>query len=216
MFSPSFPDILINFLVSLGCGFIISLVYRFTYKGPGYSGNFVNSIIFLSVITTLVVMIIGNNLARAFGLVGALSIIRFRTAIKDPIDIAYIFLALTIGMAGGVGYHKLSIAGTILCSIIMIVFSNDRLSIFLSDQHMLQFSRSNEEGANEDDHLRVLSGYCLSYEVLNLRTNDIEHAIEYSYYIRLKKSKDPSQLLKDLQKIKGLTGVNLFYDQQNS
>ena len=78
VFSPSLTDIVGNILISLICSFIVSLIYRFTYKGPGYTESFVHSIVFLSVITSLVIMVIGNNLARAFGLVGALSIIRFR------------------------------------------------------------------------------------------------------------------------------------------
>ena len=99
--------------------FIVPLIYRFTYKGPGYSESF-----FLSVITSLVIMVIGDNLARAFGLVGTLSIIRFRTAIKDTMDIVYIFLGLTIGMAAGIGYHKIAIAGTIMIGLILMLFQN--------------------------------------------------------------------------------------------
>src|SRR3990172_4993310 len=118
VFSPTLSDIVGSILISLICSFVVSLIYRYTYKGPGYSESFVHSIVFLSVITSLVIMVIGNNLARAFGLVGALSIIRFRTAIKDVIDIVYIFLGLAIGMAAGVGYYKLAFAGTVMISIV--------------------------------------------------------------------------------------------------
>lgn len=215
VFSPSLVDILINVLISMACSFIITLVYRFTYKGPGYSGNFVNSIIFLSVITSLVIMIIGNNLARAFGLVGALSIIRFRTAIKDTIDIVYIFLSLTIGMASGVGYHRLAITGTAICVVMLLVFSNDKISIFLTNQYMLQFKYSGEELDNEF-LAKLLSGNCVNYELINIRSNELENSFECSYYIRVKKTKDHNALLMELQKIKGIKGLNLFFDQQNS
>ena len=73
VFAPSFAQIITNVLISLVCSFTISLIYRYTYRGPGYTESFANSIVFLAVITTLVIMVIGNNLARAFGLVGALS-----------------------------------------------------------------------------------------------------------------------------------------------
>jgi len=160
-------------------------------------------------------MVIGNNLARAFGLVGALSIIRFRTAIKDTMDIVYVFLALAIGMASGVGYHKLAVTGTILIGIILFVFSKEKFSSFITDQYMLQFAYSNEK-SGENAFQSILSGYCNSYEVINIRSNEIEKIFEYSYYIRMKRNKDANQLLYDLQKLDGVTNINLFYDKQNS
>lgn len=202
-------------MVSLTCSFAISLIYRFTYRGPGYSESFVNSIVFLSVITALVLMIIGNNLARAFSLVGALSIIRFRTAVKDTVDIVYIFLALAIGMASGVGYHKLAITGSVIIGIILLVFSYSKLSVFLSNQYMLQFSYPNN-GTDVNPIIEVLTSYCKSFEIVNIKTIDIDDTFEYSYYIRVKKSKDPNQLLHDLQRIDGIKNINLFFDQQNS
>ncbi|MEW6194005.1 MAG: DUF4956 domain-containing protein [Bacteroidota bacterium] len=215
VFSPSVSEIIVNVLVSFICSFVVSLIYRFTYRGPGYSENFVNSIMFLSVITALVIMVIGNNLARAFGLVGALSIIRFRTAIKDTVDIVYIFLALALGMAGGVGYHKLAIIGTVIVGLILIIFSNTKFSFFLSNQYMLQFIYSNGE-PDMKSILVILKNYCKSYEVINIRSNEIDKSIECSYYLRLKKNQDTTQLIHTLQNVKGMKTINIFFDQQNS
>lgn len=122
VFALSVSQIITNIGLSLLCSFFVTVVYRFSYKGPGYSESFVNSLIYLSTITTLVIMVIGNNLARAFGLVGALSIIRFRTAIKDTVDIVYIFLSLAIGMAAGVGYHKMAVIGTLTIGAVLYLF----------------------------------------------------------------------------------------------
>jgi len=215
VFSPSFPDIFANLAVSLICSFTISLIYRFTYKGPGYSESFVNSIVFLSLITTLVIMIIGNNLARAFGLVGALSIIRFRTAIKDTMDIVYIFFALAIGMAGGVAYYKLAITGTVIVGAILILFSNSNIKLFLSNQYMLQCVFSTED-AGVDTVANLLSSYCNSYDIISVRSNEADSALEYSYYIRVRKNKNINELINEIQKIRGIRSVNLFFDQQNS
>ena len=74
-------------------------------------------------ITAIVLMVIGNNLARAFGLVGAMSIIRFRTAVKDTQDIVFIFFSLAVGMAAGVGYHLIAICGTVFVSLTMLVLT---------------------------------------------------------------------------------------------
>jgi hypothetical protein len=214
VFSPSASEILVNVLVSLACGLTISLIYRFTYRGPGYSSGFVNSIALLSVITTLVIMVIGNNLARAFGLVGALSIIRFRTAIKDTMDIVYIFLALAIGMAVGVGYHKLAFIGTIVVGAILLVISTNKSTFSLNNHFMLQFVYSDGE-PDEESFLKIISGYCSGYELINVRSNEIDKSFEYSYYIYIKKNKDTNQLLRDLQAVKGMKSINLFFDQQN-
>jgi uncharacterized membrane protein YhiD involved in acid resistance len=215
VFSPSVSEILENVFISLICSFAVSLVYRFTYRGPGYSKSFVNSIVILSIITTLVIMVIGNNLARAFGLVGALSIIRFRTAIKDTMDIVYIFLSLAIGMAGGVGYHKLAIVGTVVVGVILIVSSRDKFTFFMNNQYLLQFVYSNGK-PDEKSFLNIFSSYCTSYEIINIRSNELDNSFEYSYYVHIKKNKDTNQMLRDLQSINGIKNLNLFFDQQNT
>jgi len=214
VFSPTLAEIVSNILISLICSFIISLIYRFTYKGPGYSESFVHSIIYLSVITSVVIMVIGNNLARAFGLVGALSIIRFRTAIKDTVDIVYIFLALAIGMAAGVGYHKLAIVGTLMIGAILILFSKANFKIFLSNQYILQFSYSNEEPLGEK-FSEILLKYCRSYETINIRST-AEGIIEYTFYLQVRKNIDCKLIIDELQKIKGIQKLNLYFDRQNS
>jgi len=112
-----------SLIVALICGFLVSLLYRWTYRGSNCSITFVNALPALSMITAIVIVVIGNNLARAFGLVGALSIIRFRTAIKDIQDIVFIFFSLAVGMAAGVGLHSTAVAGTIVIGISILILS---------------------------------------------------------------------------------------------
>lgn len=214
VFSPTLSEIVSSILISLVCSFVVSLIYRYTYKGPGYSETFVQSIIFLSVITALVIMVIGNNLARAFGLVGALSIIRFRTAIKDTLDIVYIFLGLAIGMAAGVGYYKAAITGTIIIGLILIIFTRSGFKYFRSNQYILQFSYSNGDSGG-DEFSEILSKYCISYEIINIRSG-AENIIEYSFYLRIRKSLDSKFIISDLQKIQSVQNLNLYFDQRNS
>ena len=214
VFTPTMGDIVGNILISLVCSFVVSMIYRYTYRGPGYSESFVQSIVFLSLITALVIMVIGNNLARAFGLVGALSIIRFRTAIKDTMDIVYIFLGLAIGMAAGVGYHKAAIVGTVIIGIILILFSKTNFRYFRSNQYILQFSYSNGDPANEE-FSGILSRYCHSYEIINIRANP-DGTVEYTFYLRIKKSYDSKYIIDELNKLTGMSRLNLYFDSQNS
>ena len=92
VFPTATADVLANLLVAFVCGLMMSIIYRITYRGPSYSVTFVNSLVLLSIISAIVIMVIGNNIARAFGLVGAMSIIRFRTAVRDTMDLVFIFL----------------------------------------------------------------------------------------------------------------------------
>ena len=117
----------------------MSIVYKKTHKGLSYSQSFMITNIFVCVIVCMVIMIIGNSLARAFALVGALSIIRFRTVIKDTKDIAYIFWSLAAGMACGTGSYFIAVIGTVIISLIaFILFKTNYGSIFRSE-FILQF-----------------------------------------------------------------------------
>jgi uncharacterized membrane protein YhiD involved in acid resistance len=212
LFAPTLLQTHLNLLISLICSFIISLVYRFTYRGPGYSNSFIISIISLSMIITLVIMVIGNNLARAFGLVGALSIIRFRTAVKDTVDIVYLFFGLAVGMASGVGYYKLALAGTVMISVVLIIFSKTNVDIFRGEQFLLQLRYA-------DDDVTVIKNlmndYCSRFELINVKSAAETSHKEFSYYVNLKRKKDYLDFVKDLRGIKAVEYINLFRDDEH-
>ena len=94
MLTYSYQEMVINIVLAAVLGFILALVYRYTHKGLSYSQSFTQTVFFVSIIVAIVMMVIGSSLAKAFALVGALSIIRFRTVVKDTRDIAFVFLAL--------------------------------------------------------------------------------------------------------------------------
>ncbi|MFH0733521.1 MAG: DUF4956 domain-containing protein [bacterium] len=214
VFAPTVSQIIINLLLSLCCSFFITIIYRFSYKGPGFSDSFVNSIMFLSLITTLVIMVIGNNLARAFGLVGAMSIIRFRTAIKDTLDIVYIFFGLAVGMAVGVGYHKLAVVGSLMIGIILFVFSKTNLFTLRNDQFLLQFGSSLSD-VNNQTIINIFKIYCTRYELINIKTAAQNKEAEYSYYVSFKKNKSANKFIEELTALSGIKNINLFFDEEH-
>ena len=113
-----FPnEIIFNLILSFFYGLLISFVYKKTHKGMSYSQSFMITNIFLSVIVCMVIMTIGNSVSRAFALVGALSIIRFRTVIKDTKDIVYIFWSLAAGMACGTGNYFLALMRAMMSAV---------------------------------------------------------------------------------------------------
>ena len=119
--------IIIALCAGLLVGVIISLVYRKTFRGVLYSPNFSITLIMLTLITTPVVMCIKSNIALSMGMVGALSIVRFRTAVKDPLDTAYMFWALTMGILLGAELYAISIVVVLGISVIMLALSFVRI-----------------------------------------------------------------------------------------
>jgi len=116
-------DILLNLGVSFVVGMFIFYVYKKTFQGVLYQRSFNISLVAISMVVTLIIMTISGNLILSLGMVGALSIVRFRTPIKDPIDLVFIFWAITVGIANGVGYFNLTIIGSLFITIILMVMS---------------------------------------------------------------------------------------------
>lgn len=207
-------EIMGNILVALVCGYVISWIYRHTYRGPGYSIPFVNSIVLLSMITAIVIMVIGNNLARAFGLVGAMSIIRFRTAVKDTQDIVYLFFALAIGMAAGVGYYKIALTGTFFVGLIIYVFSKSKFSIPRQEEYLLQFNFLSEKETDIPPYQTAFNKHCRKYTTISVKSVDEKGLLELSYHVKLKDREKSQDFVKDLNKIQGVQSINLFYDEE--
>lgn len=113
-------EILINLGVSFMVGLFIFYVYKKTFQGVLYQRSFNVSLVTIAMIITLIIMTISGNLILSLGMVGALSIVRFRTPIKDPVDLVFIFWAITVGIANGVGYFNLSIIGSIVMTCVLL------------------------------------------------------------------------------------------------
>ena len=116
---------LANALIVIGAsivlGFIISLAYMYTHKKEGYAPGFTLTLIMLPVIISIIILLVGNNVARAFSLAGAFSIIRFRSAPGDPKDIAYVFFTLAVGLSCGMGYVGYGFIVTVILCAVMII-----------------------------------------------------------------------------------------------
>jgi uncharacterized membrane protein YhiD involved in acid resistance len=120
----SIPDILVSLLISFSLGLFIFLVYSKTFKGVMYSSSFGISIVAMGMITTLIILAVSSNLIASLGMVGALSIVRFRTVVKEPLDLVYLFWSITIGIVTGVGLIPLAVIGSAFIGLILVVFVN--------------------------------------------------------------------------------------------
>lgn len=119
----SLGTLLLGFFISLGVALFIYFVYKFTYSSVTFNRGFGSTIIMTTLVTSMIMMVIGSNLALSLGMVGALSIIRFRNAIKDPRDISFIFWSVAAGLASGAGIYSIALIGTLFIGIFVIVFN---------------------------------------------------------------------------------------------
>jgi len=214
-FSLTVGTVIENIVVALICSLIIALFYKWTYKGPGYSLSFIHSLVILSMITAIVIMVIGNNLARAFGLVGAMSIIRFRTPIKEAMDIVYIFFSLTIGMAAGVGLHMIAISGTVIVGCILLILTKTNLFSSRKEKYLLQFNYFTLENKDKPPYISILNNYCKRYNLINIKSTGGENQLELSYYVDVRDISLNDKFIGDLNKVEGISGINLYFDDDS-
>jgi len=124
--SISFIDIIVGLLFAFAVSMYIFYIYRKTYSGPLYSHNYNVSLVMMTQITALVIMTISSNLVLSLGMVGALSIVRFRTAVKDPMDIVFMFWAIAVGISCGASLYMISIVGSIFIGLVISLLARFR------------------------------------------------------------------------------------------
>ena len=126
MASVSILDMAIALLLAFGLGLFIFFVYKKTYQGVMYSSSFGTTLIALTMITTVVILAVTSNVVLSLGMVGALSIVRFRAAIKEPLDIAFLFWSIAVGIVLAAGIIPLAVIGSVIIGVILLVFVNKK------------------------------------------------------------------------------------------
>ena len=114
-------DLFLSLIIAFVCAIFITYIYKKTYTGVSYTKSFVLSIILLSMVTSLVIRTINSNLALSLGMVGALSIVRFRTAVKDPVDTIFMFWAIAVGIMSGAGLYLITIIACALLGLFYLI-----------------------------------------------------------------------------------------------
>lgn len=146
--SVSVFDMVLALLLAFGIGMFIFLIYKKTFAGVMYSSNFGVTLIALTMITTLVILAVTSNIVLSLGMVGALSIVRFRTAIKEPLDIAFLFWSIAAGIVLAAGIIPLAVFGSVVIGLIILVFANKKayynpyMVVIRCDNHESEVSAS--------------------------------------------------------------------------
>jgi len=207
-----FFDVVTNVFVAFILGLFISFLYRITYKGYSYSTAFVNTLIIICMVTAIVIMVIGNNLARAFGLVGAMSIIRFRTALKDSRDIAYVFFALAAGMAAGAGGLMIAIVGSIMVGLIILILFGTNYGSIRHKELLLKFWMIPEEG-DQPIYMPIFKNFLSNYSLLNVQSARLGQFLELSFHVRFKKQEQARAFIRALSGLEGIERVSLVFGE---
>jgi uncharacterized membrane protein YhiD involved in acid resistance len=201
-FSITIWEVIANVLVATVCGSFISLFYSLTHRQITYSVSFAKSMVMLSMITSFVMMVIGDNLARAFGMVGLISLIQFRTTMKGARDFMFIYFALAIGLAAGVGLYAVSLIGTFSIGFIIWAVTAFKPATRLNQVFTLQVT-SGLTGDREQDIEKIVQKFCLKYKLQGSKSGVSDQGVftRLSYHIMLKNGESGHCLMQELHSL---------------
>lgn len=207
LMSISWQTVLIAASISLALGLFISLMYRLVTPSVNYSVAIQQTLLYVAMITSLVMLIISNQLARAFTLVGALSVIRFRTPVKDTRDASFVFLALAAGMGTGVGLYVETAIGIAFIGAAMAVIRVSRIGMRAKGEVLVKFSIPGAVGEDGTAHRDVFDQYLKDHRLINTRTLGSGERLELTFLVKPLRSTDLVKFSQALSSIQSLDRV---------
>lgn len=188
--------VIFNLLVSFLLGVAIAIVYRKTHQGLSYSQQFLTTLVLLSVLGSVVMMVVSQNLIGAFALLGAFSLIRFRTILKETRDIAFVFFALVIGVAVGVNSYVVAVLGTIVVSVFIFILQRFNFGSALRGSHLVVIVADESFSPREG-------------EVLHVKTLP-DGSIEYTLDVKFKDERLIADAIRELKRTSGVRDVTVM------
>ncbi len=204
----SIEQIVLNIVLAFVLCLLVAWVYKLTHKGLSYSQSFIFTLIMLGVIASVVMMVIGNSIARAFGFLGAFSIIRFRTVVKDTKDTAFVFFVLAIGMAVGTQNYLLAVIATLLVLLMVYLLTRINFGSIKKNDYILSFTLDTNV-AQEDSYQSVLKEFLTSYNLLNIKAKGEGKILDIVFGVKFKKD-NIDQFLQKLEALPGVDTANLL------
>ena len=193
-------DVVLSIIFSFLLAMVIAYVYKITYRGVSYTQSYVHTLVMMSMVVAVIMLVIGSNIARAFSLVGALSIIRFRNAVKDTRDVGYIFFAMAIGMAAGTRFFLVAVIATLV--ICFVMWGMTTLNMFAKDvREQILKIRVPPDMRPEVLFEKVFDRYLTRYNLIATETVQAGTLIEVVYGIELKNQNDAPILMQELSKL---------------
>ncbi len=212
---PNWPAYLLGLLIAFAGGQTIAWVYMMTHSGLSYSRSFVNALIIMPLVTSLVMMVLSNNLVTAFGMMAVFAIVRFRNILRDTLDTSYVLIVIVLGMATGTQKCASAILGVALSSLAMLYLwytsfgSRHRYDLIVN----LHWSRSIKELM---DLRRVLDRHTWKAHLASQRSHEGYEGTDMSYRLLLRDSNRAEDLLTELRQVTGVSRVTSMLAEDES
>ena len=208
-------DVLVIMGLTLVLLVLVSRSYQATHRGTSYAQSYVHSLFLMGLTTGIVMVIIGSNVARAFSLVGALSIIRFRTAVKDVRDTAYLFFAIVVGMGCGTGFYLHTALFTVVTAGVMWTLFKTDFAARTSTEEILKvtFERSSSTAPQAID--AFLKEHFAEHRLINSVRHFDDDQDTHVFVVRTRGGEEADAASRGLEEVSGVKGVALYvHDQQ--
>ena len=206
-------DVAVVFGLSFALCLMLAWVYRYTHRGVSYSQSYVHNLVVMGITVAFIMLVIGSNIARAFTLVGALSIIRFRSAVKETKDLGFVFMVMAVGMACGTQFYVLAVFATFALSGAVIVMSKLNLFAKVIRERIL-IVRIPHDANYEDLFAEVFNRHLEIFHLISVETVREATLQELIYSVELRKKIEPSKFLEAIRAVNGNNKVSLVLGQQ--
>lgn len=207
-------SVLTSIVVCLSLSLSLAFVYEKTHAGATYSRSFVQTVILASLVSTIMIFAIGNNVARGLGIMGALTIIRFRTPIRDPRDMIFIFASLALGVSCGSQLYGLASVGAVAFVLTTFVLDISPYSARKRFDGLLRLFVNSSSNA-VDDIMDTIRANTKSYEVVAVRDVNNGDILEYAIEVHLLRSNLYNRIIEELSAIDGVSEVNLVMQRDS-
>ncbi len=211
-------DFVVNPVVAAALSLVLALTYRYTHKGLSYSQSFTQTLLLVAVVVSCVMMAIGSSLSNAFALVGALSIIRFRTVVKDTRDIAFVFAALSVGIASGTANDQnnhllLAAIGCAFVVIAALVMYAANFGALYKSEFILRFSFDQQK--DSAGYLKRIGEFSRRSNMLHIEPSGDGKSLRLTYDIALEKDATAEKLTAALSQVEGVSDVVLIVSKND-
>ncbi|MBN1495076.1 DUF4956 domain-containing protein [Candidatus Peregrinibacteria bacterium] len=205
----SVADVAVGLTLSFLLSAFIGLLYMKTHRGTSYTQSYVHTLIITCMVVTIIMLIVGSNIARAFTLVGALSIIRFRNAIKETRDVGFIFFAMAIGMATGTKFYMLAVIATVVIGLIILIMTRFNWYAREVTSQILKIQLKNDKDF-EKLFDTVFIKYTDESDLISVDSAHMGTLTELVYNVQLKKKASKTEFIAAIKKLNDSQTVNLL------
>ena len=201
----------LSLLLAFGLAQAVATVYVWTFRGMSYSQGLVHAIVIGSVIAYMLMLAVGDSIAAGLGIAGGLSIVRFRTALRDPRDMMFVFAALGSGIASGLGGHRVAVFGTAMFCLAVVILTVSEFGSQRRFDGLLRFQLP--AAADEAEVMTLLRRFTRFVALVTLREVAQGKAMEHAYQVRLGDPRDRAALVRELERLPGIQDVSLLLQE---